>query len=256
MSNVIVLVAARNNCWKPSDDCYKIIEVGACLNHNHLEAAYRDDVKDNISKKNPFYCELTGLYWAWKNTESDVLGLCHYRRFFQNKMAFAIKKRKERILSLIQIEHLMEQYDVIIAAPREYYIESVYSHYVHAHNENDLIVTRKVLSRKYPEYLASWDSVMESTSFSLYNMFIMNRLYSDNYCKWLFDVLFSVENELNISTYNKSDARVFGYLGEFLLNVWIKKNGLNVYFAPVQMLQKQNWVKKIWLFLWRKIRKG
>ena len=41
-----------------------------------------DNTGDNISEKNPLYCELTGIYWLWKNTTADYKGLMHYRRIF------------------------------------------------------------------------------------------------------------------------------------------------------------------------------
>lgn len=40
---------------------------------------------ENIVEKNPFFCELTGLYWLlknrWKEME-DYVGFCQYRRYF------------------------------------------------------------------------------------------------------------------------------------------------------------------------------
>ena len=39
-----------------------------------------DDTGDHISEKNPYYCELTGIYWLWKNVRCDIVGICHYRR--------------------------------------------------------------------------------------------------------------------------------------------------------------------------------
>ena len=39
-----------------------------------------DSCEDNISSKNRDYCELTGLYWMWKGSDADIIGLCHYRR--------------------------------------------------------------------------------------------------------------------------------------------------------------------------------
>lgn len=43
--------------------------------------AYRDNEGDNISGKNPDYCELTAQYWAWKNIDCDYYGFFHYRRY-------------------------------------------------------------------------------------------------------------------------------------------------------------------------------
>ena len=46
-----------------------------------MEMCIRD--RDSISNKNDSYCELTGMYWALKNLKNvDVIGLCHYRRYF------------------------------------------------------------------------------------------------------------------------------------------------------------------------------
>ena len=252
MSNVFIAVATRDNSWKPNFDEYHLIEVGAALNANHIASQFKDNTFDNISLKNHNYCELTGLYWAWKNTDSKILGLCHYRRYFQNRSSFSINGRKRSILDPKQIESLLKDYDIILAKPRKYYIETVYSHYSHAHQEKDLITTRKILEKYYPEYVDAWDSVMTSRGFSLFNMLIANRCTVDKYCTFLFGVLSCVEKQLDISSYNKSDARVFGYLGEFLLNVWVKKNKMKVYYAPVQMLNRQNWIKKIGSFLIRK----
>ena len=37
---------------------------------------------DNIDELNPWYCELTGLYYLWKHETDPVVGLEHYRRYF------------------------------------------------------------------------------------------------------------------------------------------------------------------------------
>ncbi len=44
-----------------------------------------DHTGEQISSKNPYYCELTGMYWIWKNVSCDVIGVCHYRRFFMRE---------------------------------------------------------------------------------------------------------------------------------------------------------------------------
>lgn len=59
------------------------IHVGKVLHPDVDLGIQRDDTGDNISLKNSSYCELTGMYWAWKNLRGvDVIGLCHYRRYF------------------------------------------------------------------------------------------------------------------------------------------------------------------------------
>ncbi len=58
------------------------IQVGAALTGERI-CEVRDNTGDHISEKNREYCELTALYWIWKNTSSQYAGLCHYRRHYE-----------------------------------------------------------------------------------------------------------------------------------------------------------------------------
>ena len=78
--DIKILVATHKKYWMPKDDIYFPIHVGR---EGKADLGYiGDNTGDNISAKNANYCELTGLYWAWKNLKCDYIGLCHYRRYF------------------------------------------------------------------------------------------------------------------------------------------------------------------------------
>jgi len=78
--DIRILIAAHKPYGFAQDDIYMPVQVGAALNDKFGAAC--DDTGDNISDKNPYYCELTGLYWMWKNVKADYCGLVHYRRYF------------------------------------------------------------------------------------------------------------------------------------------------------------------------------
>ncbi len=86
----------------------------------------------------------------------------------------------------------------------------------------------------------------------LYNMFIMKKKDFDEYCKWLFDILFKLESQIDISNYDNYQSRIFGFLSERLFNVWIKKHNLKIKEIPVINMEGINWWNKGINFLKRK----
>ena len=81
----------------------------------------------------------------------------------------------------------------------------------------------------------------------------MKKEFFDQYCEWLFDVLFELENRLDISTYNKNDSRVFGFVSERLLDVWIETNHYSYKDTPYVFMENQNWLVKGSNFIKRKL---
>ena len=78
--SIKIIVATHKKAKMPTQNSYLPIQVGASINP---DLGYtKDNTGENISNKNPYYSELTGLYWAWKNLDSDYIGLVHYRRYF------------------------------------------------------------------------------------------------------------------------------------------------------------------------------
>lgn len=250
MDKVKIIVATHKKYRMPEADIYIPVQVGAM---GKASLGYqRDNEGVNISEKNANYCELTGLFWAWKNLDADYLGLAHYRRHYTIKR---FGNKWKRILNKEQIEVLLENNDIILPPKRNYFIETTYNQYVHAHHAADLDLTRDILVEKYPMYVKNFDDCMKSTKGHKFNMFIMKREYADQYCTWLFDVLFELEKRLDISSYSKNDTRVFGFVSERLLDVWLNTNHMEYTEIPVMFMEKQNWVKKIREFLKRKFQR-
>ena len=250
--DIKIIVATHKEYWMPDDPMYLPVHVGAAGKESI--GYQRDDEGDNISNKNANYCELTGLYWAWKNLEADYIGLSHYRRHFSNGKLFGDKKRK--IISGAQMEQKLKENDVLLPTPRNYWIETNYSQYAHAHHATDLDTTRSILEEKYLPYITAWDASMRRTTGHRFNMFVMKKEFFNQYCEWLFDILFELEKRLDISTYNKNDSRVFGFVSERLLDVWIETNNYKYMDIPYVFMESQNWFKKGGDFLKRKFNRG
>ena len=245
-----IVVATHKAYWMPEDPVYLPVQVGA---EGREPLGYTpDNTGDNISGKNPHYCELTGLYWAWKNLEADAVGLAHYRRHFSNGKHFGDKRN--RVISGTEIEFCLKEADVLLPRPRHYWIETNYSQYAHAHHAADLDTTREIIVERCPDYLAAFDASMKRTRGHRFNMFIMRRKLLEEYCTWLFDILFELERRLDISSYSANDSRVFGFVSERLLDVWLETKRVPCQELPYVFLENQNWLKKGAAFLRRKWR--
>ena len=247
--DVKVVVASHKAYWMPNDEMYVPIQVGA--EGKESLGFTPDNTGENISNKNANYCELTGLYWAWKNLDCEYLGLAHYRRHFAIRRG---TKDRRDILNIDQARKLLNGVDVLLPKKRHYWIETNYKQYIHAHHAIDLDETRHILEEKHSEYLAAYDSYMKRTKGHRFNMFIMKKDLADRYCEWLFDVLFELEKRLDISSYDDNDKRVFGFVAERLLDVWLETNNIKSRDIPYMFLEKENWIVKSYRFLARKVK--
>lgn len=245
-----ILIACHRPYPVPDNSCYLPVEVGAALHTKPIPGFAADDTGDNISRKNKNYCELTALYWAWKNLEAENIGLVHYRRYFAKpKRGFS-----GRIADETDFLEALQKVPVILPVKRHYWIETNYSQYVHAHHEQDLTVTREVLADRCPEYLPAYKREMEKRSGHRFNMFVMRADFFSAYCEWLFPILFEVEKRLDISDYDDYNSRVFGFVAERLLDVWIETNHVNYTEMPVKNTESQHWLRKGTAFVMRKLR--
>ncbi len=231
-----VIVAAHKPYEFPTEDMYLPVHVGSSGKPS-VPGAVRDDTGEEISSLNFTYCELTGLYWLWKNGETaDVYGLAHYRRFFAGS---ASHSSGQRILGSADVPAALGTASVVLARRRFYGIETVRSHYANAHHVRDLDLTRRAIEQSCPDYLAAFDQVMARRSLSLYNMFLMRAGAFEEYCAWLFGILAQVFEEIDTSSYTDQDKRVMGFLGERLLNVWAVHNAGSLGLSHRRIVQTE-----------------
>ncbi len=202
-----------------------------------------DDTGDNISTKNDTFCELTALYWIWKNTSGqDYVGIFHYRRHM-NLSPVETKENEwgmseyeaidEKYLAINQLnlsgaKSFLEGYDLVL--PHKWDVrnsgsKSMYDHFDKGadHNISDYDLALEILTRRHPSYAAFARKVNIGKSGYFTNMFIMRRNIFDEYCEWLFDILFELEKEIDVSNYSVQERRILGFISEWLFNIYIEK---------------------------------
>ena len=158
-----------------------------------------------------------------------------------------------------QIMQLLSHHKILIPKRRKYYIETIYSHYSHTVDGSHLDITREVISKKFPEYLKSFDDVMHRTWGHLFNMFITSKKLADDYCKWLFELIFELEKKIDMSNKSLFDSRRIGSIAEHMIDVWLghqlqtgRLNHEDICEIPYIYTRKINWPQKIGGFLMAK----
>ncbi len=198
---------------------------GACsLNEDF--GYVRDDSGENISNLNKYFAEFTGQFWAWKNSNADIIGFCHYRRWFVRNLKFD-KLTKQDII------HDLEKYDIILPQKRK--LTDTVSNVIQKSLEinpdygvkfEDYLILGETIKKHFPDYYESFQEVMSNKEAYYNTMFISNKKLADEYFTWIFSIFKLVFDEIDFSKYPKNNKRVLGFFGEILLNVFTLKNNL------------------------------
>ena len=206
---------------------------------------YRDDLitdltGDSIASLNYTFCELTALYWIWKNYHQDpedMVGLLHYRRlFFDGTGAHAFFKSP---FSALAVKKMMTKCDLIVAPPMPL-VPNLYLHYRDCHFLSDLDIVLYFAEQRDGASVGSYKKMLGNLSVAhMFNMFICTRGVMNSYCEWLFPILFKSFAELNIIGRSSYQLRALGFLSERLFNLWIQLNpDYKVKTAPVLYMHK------------------
>lgn len=244
------------------DDIYMPIQVGKAL-HPELNLGFQcDNTGENISEKNGTYCELTAIYWAWKNLKNvDYIGLVHYRRYFD----FSNSDIRE-IIPVIEwkpnndrakITSLLSPHTIIVAK-ENIYPYSVAIDYARGHHSDDLKIVYDIIKEKYPIYKDAFDkAILRKNASSPYNMMVASWPIFEEYCEFLFPLLEEIERHTDTSTYNDYQQRLIGFLSERLLNVFLsykKDQGIKIKKLPVMWLTEDIGASSKIHYIFNKIR--
>ncbi len=201
----------------------KFLELGDTYTKFYIDEQHNGD---NIDDRNPYYCETTGLYYIWKNENSDIKGLAHYRRYFGNT-------NTRKPLTETEIKEILDNHDMIVTRGWDAGGPTLEWRFHRGWAEGRLDAEIKYLkfAMKYlhPECYEEFEQFIQTTTHWQFNMLIAKKDLFDKYCQWLFeilDIVWTKKDELK--------KRGIGYLSEvILLSFYIHINKLNVYNAPL-----------------------
>ncbi len=213
-----------------NDELYVPIYVG---NYSPEQKAVTDKTGENISYLNEKLNECTAIYWIWKNTQHDIVGINHYRRYFLNSDL----RNRENILDINSIDRIFQDYDMITSCIRStdiYNIEECIKYSIQkCAFERGKAVIFESLEKNQPDYIDACKTVMNGHKVFLYNMFLTKKGIFDEYCEWLFSFLIEAAHKIDISKYDPYSKRVIGFFAERMLTVWLLKQHLKIKELPV-----------------------
>ncbi len=236
---VRIAVAAHKSAEMPDDGMYLPVQVNAAAN-SAIPGFQPDDEGDNISALNFRYCELTGLYWIWRNLSDDYIGMCQYRRLFCSP-AKRSSKSMDDVLSLAEVRELLGRAPVVLPAKRNYYVQTLAQHFdSYSFSEpGDIETFRQCVGEVDASYLPAFDRVMARRSGHMANMLVMRRDLLDAYCGWLFAVMSLLDERID-----QSRTRILGYFAEHGVDIWVEHNNVPFVETGCVFLDSSNEVLK------------
>lgn len=227
---VCIGVVSHKPYIMPKDDCYLPIWVGP---NDNCPVGYCSHAEgDSIASLNSSYCELTGLYWLWKNVNAQYKGLAHYRRI----LASCPTKKIEQVLNSDDYISALHNADVLTAVAKRYPLATVQSHYINSKkcyqniHEDDISALKQAMKSAGMDYCKVLDGVLNGHKAHMLNIFCMREDMFDSYCSWLFNV---VDVFYSLRSQRIDQKRFVGAMSEFLLDVWVLRNGLTLLESPL-----------------------
>lgn len=222
---------------------YVNVRCGAVFDKRENVDMLGDDTGDNISEKRDSFCELTVMYWAWKNVKADYYGLCHYRRY----LSFAEDEYDINPYGVVETDYINEDsikkykwdeqsirdailgYDLLTVKPVNVKkihgsIKSIKDYCrcsTNDFNMDDIDILLELLKDEYYDFYEDAVEYYSQEYSRWYNCFIMkNNLYNE-VCSWIFEILFKLEKKIDVKNYSSQMTRELGFFGEHLYGIYI-----------------------------------
>lgn len=223
------IYVARTVFDKPLQREYRLsgfqreMQAGAALTDRRI-CGLTDDMGEHISYRNKQFCELTVLYWIWKNAKQEIVGLEHYRRHFLLGDGW-LSKIKDR------------EIDVILPTPL-YVAPSVVQNYRERHVASDWDFMMDCMGRLRPNDYEEAAAFFDENLYSPCNMFIMRKEALDDLCEWLFPILFICAEYVG-EREDRYQNRYVGFLSERLMSFFFEKerNRYRIVYADKNFLE-------------------
>lgn len=236
--SVKVLITYKDRHTILESDVFIPVQTGRAVSDDIFGEMIGDDTGKNISGLNPNFCELTAIYWAWKNYDKignpDYIGFMHYRRHFVFNKELTKNSPEDYFITAESIDdnykekfHLKDEYVVQAVKacdcimPRPYRQAPVREQYAAAHNVADYDAAMEILKACHPEWKAVAEEYNKCEYPIFFCMFIMRRQQFFDMCEWLFDILLKTYKKLDISRYDSYQARAIGFIGERLIGMYL-----------------------------------
>ncbi|NLG05785.1 MAG: DUF4422 domain-containing protein [Clostridia bacterium] len=233
--SVRIFIMTHKQFDHPKNPMYQPLHVG------HAKAAdlgyMGDDTGDHISELNCYYSELTGIYWIWKNYHAaDYVGVCHYRRY--------LIKESGKTFTAADCERILKDYDLITTKKVELNFSYHYG-FGENHNVEALDETGRVIAELYPEYYETFLKLVNENKTYFGNIMITSKAHFDAYAEWLFSIFFVVQKRIDLSAPDDYHRRVFGFISEFLLYVYVTYHRWRAYECKVGMIGEKAETKEL-----------
>lgn len=232
------------------------IQVGCALTETNL-GILRDDLHGQLSARNRNYCELTAFDEIAQSAVADYVGVMHYRRIFaaprpltlmaksaeyqlrvlRHRLGLSDKPVERHVTIQLDnpetleaearslntyLQSVCRDVDIITPIQVRYYGMTLREQYARAHPVAYYDRFMHLLTEMHPELAPFVDTIENSKSYYLFNMFVMRRELFLRYWEILSSTLFALQKEIDLRGLDTYQARVFGFIAERFMAIFVR----------------------------------